>query len=187
MQDDLQCAFNVLVKGGVILYPTDTIWGIGCDATLETAVRRIYEIKHRSDSKNLIILVPDFDMLDRYVGPVPAVARELISLSERPLTLILDNARNLAPNVMADDGSVAVRVTGDMFCRQLIRLLGKPIVSTSANISGRPWPSCFIQIDKSIIKAVDYTVTLRQSEKTPGRPSGIIRLRADGTIKVIRE
>lgn len=151
------------------------------------AVKRIYNIKGRSDKKSLIILLDTTSKLDTYVSPVPEIALDLIRIADKPLTIIFEGARQLAGNLVGPDGSVAVRIIRDPFCEMLIRRLGKPIVSTSANQSGLPWPSTFSQIDASIIHSVDYVVRWRQSEKTKGKPSGIIRVGPDGTIKIIRE
>lgn len=180
-------AVNTLKQGGLILYPTDTIWGIGCDATREEAVARIYSLKKRQDEKSLLILLDTADKLADYVAEIPEMAWNLIEISDKPLTIIYPGAQNLARNLIAEDGSVGIRVVQDEFCRQMIRNFGKPLVSTSANISGQPWPSNFRKIDKSIIKAVDYVVKHRQTESTRGKPSGIIRLDRDGVVKVIRE
>lgn len=187
MENDIQKCLEVLRKGGIILYPTDTVWGIGCDAKNEKAVQRIYEIKKRTDSKSMIILIDHEDQLNKYVRDVPAVAWDLIELSENPLTIIYDDGGSLAPNVLAEDKSVAIRVCKDEFCKKLIYKLGKPIVSTSANISGEPTPQTFDEISDVIKKAVDYVVTLRHHEQKKSQPSKIIRLRNNGEIKIIRK
>jgi L-threonylcarbamoyladenylate synthase len=187
MNNDLANAVNILKKGGLILYPTDTIWGIGCDATNEEAVARIYEIKQRKDEKSLLILLSDSAMIENYVAEVPEIAWKLIEITEKPLTIIYPGARNLARNLIADDGSIGIRIVKDEFCYQMIRKLGKPIVSTSANISGMPWPPNFKKVEKSIVKAVDYVVNYKQSEENRGNPSGIIKLGLRGEVKVIRE
>ena len=185
--DEVKRACEVLRKGGVILYPTDTVWGIGCDATNEQAVQRVYDIKHRADSKSMLMLVDNDAKVSLYVKDVPDVAWDLIELSEKPLTIIYDNARNLAPNVVASDGSVGIRVTREAFSSQLCYRFGKAIVSTSANISGEPTPRTFSEISDEILEAVDYVVKCRRGEKKPTKPSSIIRLSAKGEIQIIRE
>lgn len=187
MNEEIKKACQVMREGGVILYPTDTIWGIGCDATNEEAVRRVYDIKRRDDSKALICLVDSADRLQRYVGDVPAVAWDLIEYADKPLTLILDNARNLAPNLLAEDGSVGLRVTREEFSRQLCYRFQKAVVSTSANVSGEPSPACFADICDEILNAVDYVVQSRRNEKKKAAPSSIIKLRPDGEITLIRK
>ncbi len=187
MQNDIKKACEVLKSGGVILYPTDTVWGIGCDATNEEAVKRVYEIKQRSDSKSMLVLIENPAKLQQYLTEVPDIAWDLIELTEKPLTIIYDGAKNLAPNLVADDGSIGIRVTDELFSRELCRQFRKPIVSTSANISGRPSPGKFSQIEKEIKESVDYVVTFRQKENTNAQPSGIVKLNKNGTIKVIRK
>ena len=187
MNEDLIAAVEILKKGGVILYPTDTIWGIGCDATNEEAVTRIYGIKQRQDEKSLLILLDDAASIENYVAEVPETAWNLVDITDKPLTIIYPGAQNLAKNLIADDGSIGIRIVKDEFCCQLIRRFGKPIVSTSANVSGMPWPTNYHKVDRNIIKAVDYVVTLRQDEEKRGKPSGIIKLGLRGEVKVIRE
>ncbi|MEO8149187.1 MAG: L-threonylcarbamoyladenylate synthase [Bacteroidia bacterium] len=186
MENDIQKCLEVLRKGGVILYPTDTVWGIGCDAKNEKAVQRIFEIKKRTDSKSLIILVDHENQLNKYVREVPAIAWDLIELAEDPLTIIYDDAGSMAPNVFAEDGSVGIRICKDEFCKKLIYKFGKPIVSTSANISGERWPENFSQITDEIKNAVDYVVTWRQNEMKKSKPSKIIKLKVNGEFKIIR-
>lgn len=186
-QDDIAQACEVLQRGGVILYPTDTIWGIGCDATNEAAVRRVYEIKRRADSKALIVLTDSMTKVDFYVQEVPDIAYNLVDLSEKPLTIVYSQARNLAPNLLAEDGSVAIRVTRESFSQALCRKFRKAIVSTSANVSGTPAPACFAQIDDDIKAAVDYIVEARRDDTTESQPSSIIKLGAGGLVKIIRE
>ena len=186
-EEDIRQAVEVMRRGGVILYPTDTIWGIGCDATNEEAVRRVYDIKKRDDSKALICLV-DFDhRLQRYVSDVPNVAWDLIEYATRPLTIIFDKAKNLAPNLLAEDGSVGIRVTREEFSRELCYRFQKAVVSTSANVSGEPSPACFDDISDEIKNAVDYIVQSRRKEKTKAAPSSIIKLRPDGEVTIIRK
>ncbi|MBQ7484753.1 MAG: threonylcarbamoyl-AMP synthase [Bacteroidaceae bacterium] len=185
--EEIKKAIEVMRNGGVILYPTDTIWGIGCDATNEEAVKKVYEIKKRADSKALICLVDSEAKIDFYVKDVPSVAWDLIELSTKPLTVIYDGARNLAPNLLAEDGSVGIRVTNEEFSKQLCFRFRKAVVSTSANISGEPSPKSFADISDEIKNAVDYIVGVRQNEKGGVKPSSIIKLGAGGVVQVIRE
>ena len=172
--------------GGVILYPTDTIWGIGCDATNSEAVARVYQIKQRDDSKALICLVDSEGRLQRYVRQVPDVAWDLIELADKPTTVILDGAVNLAPNLVANDGSIAMRITREEFSRELCYRFQKAIVSTSANISGQPAPQNYRDISPDIINAVDYVCWSRRQEHKPHQPSSIIKLSLNGEVKIIR-
>jgi len=174
-------------KGGVILYPTDTIWGIGCDATNEEAVRRVYEIKQRSDSKAMLVLVDSAAKVDFYVREVPDITWDLIEVAEKPLTVIYPGARNLAPNLLAEDGSVGIRITNEEFSRRLCLQFKRAIVSTSANISGQPSPANFSEVSDEIKSLVDYVVKYRQDEIGHPQPSGIIKFDADGTFKIIRK
>ena len=183
---DIKNAVEVLRKGGVILYPTDTIWGIGCDATNADAVRRVYEIKKREDSKALICLVDSADRMQRYFRNVPDVAWVLVDYATKPLTLILDDAVNIAPNLLAEDGSLGIRVTHEEFSRQMCYRFQKAIVSTSANISGEPSPQNFYDISEEIKNQVDYIVNFRRGEKSKAQPSQIIKLTKDGEVKIIR-
>ena len=185
-ETEVEKALEVLRNGGVILYPTDTIWGIGCDATNENAVRRIYEIKNREDSKSMIILVADErDILQHVAAPDLAVF-DFMQEQTRPTTIIFEHAVGLPRNLIADDGSVAIRIARDEFCRHLIKRLRKPIVSTSANISGQPSPKNFTEVSEEIQKAVDYVVKWRQDDTTIAAPSQIIKWNNDGTRVVIR-
>ncbi len=186
-REDIKKAIDVMNRGGVILYPTDTIWGIGCDATNEDAVRRVYSIKQRADAKALITLVDSEAKIQSYVTEVPDVAWDLIELSTRPLTVIYDGARHLAANLLAEDGSAAIRLTNEPFSKELCLRFRRPVVSTSANISGQPAPATFDEISDEIKQAVDYVCTSRRNERTPSRPSSIIKLGATGEIKIIRE
>jgi len=186
MIDDIKAALEVLQKGGVILYPTDTIWGIGCDAGNEEAVNRIYDIKKRIDSKSMLVLMENVGLLERYVAEVPEIAYDLIELTEKPLTIVYDGAKNLARNLLAEDGSIGIRITIEAFSSDLIRRFKRPIVSTSANISGKPSPACFGEIDKLIIVAVDYVVKYRQDDTHKATPSSIMKLGSGGEIKIIR-
>ena len=174
-------------EGGVILYPTDTIWGIGCGATNEDAVRRVYEIKQRQDSKAMLVLVDSSVKVDFYVRDVPEVAWDLIDLADKPLTIIYSGARNLAANLLAEDGSVGIRVTNEDFSKRLCQQFRKAIVSTSANISGQPSPKNFSEISEEVKSAVDYIVGYRQEEMSNPKPSSIIKLDKGGVIKIIRE
>lgn len=199
-EQDIKNAVEVLRRGGIILYPTDTIWGIGCDATNEEAVRRVYEIKQRDDSKSLICLVDSDARLQRYVRNVPDVAWQLIDClkepeaegrrskaeGQRPTTLILDGAVNLAPNLIAADGSIGIRITQEPFSRELCYRFQKAIVSTSANISGEPAAQNYRDIDPRIIEKVDYVCWSRRQEHKPHQPSAIIKLGLGGEVKVIR-
>lgn len=175
-------------KGGVILYPTDTVWGIGCDATNAEAVARVYRIKQRDDAKALICLVDSDDRLQRYVRQVPAVAWDLIdATTDRPTTLVLDHAVNLAPNLISEDGTVGIRITNEAFSKALCYRMQKAIVSTSANISGMPTAQNYRDIDPAILEAVDYVCETRRQEHKPHKPSSIIKLTADGVVTVIRK
>lgn len=187
LKDEIKKACEVMQKGGVILYPTDTVWGIGCDATNEEAVRRVYEIKRRADSKAMLVLVDSQAKVDYYVEDVPAVAWDLIDLATRPLTIIYDGARHLAPNLLAEDGSVGIRVTSEPFSKELCFRFRKAIVSTSANISGEPSAGVFSEISEEIKQAVDYVVDYRREETGHPAPSSIIKLGKGGEVKVIRE
>lgn len=187
LQEDVKNAIEVMRKGGVILYPTDTIWGIGCDATNPDAVRKVYQIKQRDDSKALICLVDSDARLQRYVRHVPDVAWELLDAVVNPTTVILDNAVNLAPNLIGEDGSIAMRITKETFSHELCYRFQKPIVSTSANVSGEPAAQNYPDIDPTIIEAVDYVCWTRRQEHFPHKPSSIIKLGADGEVKIIRK
>ena len=189
-EQDIKNALEVLRMGGVILYPTDTVWGIGCDATNREAVKRVYEIKEREDSKALICLVDSDARLQRYVRHVPDVAWQLIdSLQDsdaKPTTLILDGAINLAENLIAEDGSVALRITQEAFSKELCYKFQKALVSTSANISGQPAAQNYQDIDPVLLERVDYVCWTRRQEHKPHTPSSIIRLREDGEVTIIR-
>ncbi|MEE1414985.1 MAG: L-threonylcarbamoyladenylate synthase [Prevotellamassilia sp.] len=185
-REDIKKAIDVMNRGGVILYPTDTIWGIGCDATNEEAVKRVFEIKRRSDAKALISLVDSEAKIAFYVREVPEVAWQLMDVAERPLTIIYDGARNLAPNLMAEDGSAALRVTQEEFSQNLCMRMRRAVVSTSANISGQPSPRKFQEIAPEILEAVDYVCTSRRNESENPPASNIIKLGVGGEVKVIR-
>ncbi len=185
-ENDITQCVNTLNNGGLILYPTDTVWGIGCDATNAKAVKRVYQLKQRDDSKALIVLIDNADHIDHYVVDVPAIARELIDVAVKPLTIIYEGAYNLAPNLLGDEDSVGIRIPNDEFCHQLCARFGKPIVSTSANVSGKPTAKTFADIDPAIVNGVDYAVEYRRNDTTPHHPSNIILLSRDGTFKIIR-
>lgn len=185
-ENDITQCVNTLNNGGLILYPTDTVWGIGCDATNAEAVKRVYQLKQRDDSKALIVLIDNADHIDHYVVDVPAIARELIDVAVKPLTIIYEGAYNLAPNLLGDEDSVGIRIPNDEFCHQLCARFGKPIVSTSANVSGKPTAKTFADIDPAIVNGVDYAVEYRRDDITPHHPSNIILLSRDGTFKIIR-
>ncbi|NLJ21398.1 MAG: threonylcarbamoyl-AMP synthase [Bacteroidales bacterium] len=187
LQEEIRKAVEVLRQGGTILYPTDTVWGIGCDATNEEAVRKVYEIKRRSDSKALLVLVDSASKIPSYVDEVPDMAWQLIEITEKPLTIIYPEAKNLATNLIAADHSIGIRVTRELFSKTLCEQFRKPIVSTSANISGKPTPSNFSQIDEEIKSAVDYVVNWRQDEKSEPQPSSIIKLDKGNVIQIIRQ
>jgi L-threonylcarbamoyladenylate synthase len=185
--DDIKNALTVLKEGGIILYPTDTIWGLGCDATNQKAVERIIKIKSRSEGKSLLILVDGEQMIERYVREIPEIVYELTSVSDSPLTIIYPSGKNLAEGVCSDDGSVGIRICNDDFCRELISRLRKPIISTSANFSGRSSPGNFSEIDKSVIDSVDFVVKYRQNDRQKQVASPVIKVNIDGTIKIIRK
>jgi len=186
-KEDITDSLLALRKGGIILYPTDTIWGLGCDATNPLAVENIFRIKSRSESKSLIILVDGLNMIERYVRDVPDIAFELVSVSKKPLTIIYPDGKNLSPGICSEDGSVGIRICHDEFCKELIRQLRKPIVSTSANLSGTASPQNFMEIDRSLINAVDYVVKYRQDDRQKHSPSSVIKVEKNGVLKILRE
>ena len=185
--DDIIKAVEVLRSGGIILYPTDTIWGIGCDATNPAAVRRIYEIKQRIDAKSMLILMENPNLLNSYITEVPEIAWDLIEVADNPLTIIYPGAKNLATNLIAADGSIGIRITSEPFTQQLIQRFRKPVVSTSANISGQKSPKNFAGVSDEIKQLMDYIVTYRQDDLTGANPSGIIKLGVGGQIEIIRK
>lgn len=187
MKEDINKAVEVLNKGGVILYPTDTIWGLGCDATNEDAVKRIYEIKNRTDSKSMLVLLDNINKIASYVVEVPEIALDIVEVSDKPTTIIYPGAKNLAKNIIADDGSIGIRIVEDKFCQNLIQRFKKPLVSSSANISGQKSPTNFSEISEDIIKNVDFVVNYKQDDKSFNRPSSIISVGLGGEIKIIRE
>lgn len=184
---DIEHACEILRTGGVILYPTDTVWGIGCDATDSRAVRRVYDIKRRADSKALILLVADADMMRAHSAPLPEAAEMMIAHpDERPTTMVVDGGKGLAPEVLADDGSVGMRIPHEEFVQTLCRTFGRPIVSTSANISGEKSATCFADIAREIIEAVDYVCLSRRDDTSPARPSKVVKIDRDGHIAILR-
>jgi len=185
MNEEINKALQTLKEGGLILYPTDTVWGIGCDATNSEAVEKIYKLKQRNDSKALICLVADDRMLKKYVKKIPEAAFDIFDVSDDPITIIYDDAQNLAKNLVAEDNSIAIRIPNDDFCFQLLRRFNGAIVSTSANISGMPTPKSFKEISREVLKGVDYVVNLNH-EKICSKPSSIIKLSNDGVVKIIR-
>ena len=186
LKEEVRKACEVLKNGGIILYPTDTIWGIGCDATNELAVKRIYELKHREDNKAMLVLLDDVGKLASYVE-VPDVAYELLEVNDKPMTIIYPNAKNLAKNLIAQDRTIGIRITSEAFTKALLYRFRKPIVSTSANISGEPSPKCFADISDAVKSVVDYVVDFRQEETSNPAPSSIIKLGVGGEIQIIRK
>jgi L-threonylcarbamoyladenylate synthase len=186
MQNDIKVAHELLLTGGLILYPTDTIWGIGCDATNEEAVDKIYQLKRRADAKTMLVLIDTTSRLQQYIREIPEVAYELLDVADKPLTIIYPNAKNLASNLIAEDGSIGIRLTNDLFCQQLISRFRRPIVSTSANISGEKTAYAFSEISSEIKNGVDYVVKWRQQENTRAQASSIIKLGIGGEIKILR-
>jgi len=199
LQEDLQEALQVLRDGGIIVYPTDTVWGIGCDATNEEAVKRIYALKQREDSKSMLVLLDSSAKLNYYVADIPEAAWALLEASDyseesgdsdysekKPLTIIYPGARNMARNLIAEDGSVGIRITNEPFSKALCAQLKHPIVSTSANISGHPSAPFFAQIEKEILEGADYVCQFRRDDDCPKEPSSIIKVCADNTFKIIR-
>ena len=185
--DDVMNALRVLRAGGVILYPTDTVWGLGCDATNAMAVRKVFDIKQRDDSRSLIILVNSVSMLERYVVDPPEVALQMAEWSQKPLTIVYDRGRSLAEGVASADGSVGVRICSDPFCDELITAFRKPIVSTSANISGTDAPAIFDEITQEVISAADYVCLYRQNDRSRFPASSVIKVSANGAVKILRE
>lgn len=186
INEEIQKAFEVIQQDGIILYPTDTVWGIGCDATNEEAIAKIYKLKQRDDSKSMIVLMNGEKMMYNVFKDIPEVAWQIIDLSEKPTTLILDNPRNVAKNIIAEDKTLGVRMVKEPFCFKLMERMKKPLVSTSANISGQPTPIAFKDISPEIINGVDYVVNLHR-DKINGKPSTIIKLTSDSQVKVIRK
>lgn len=186
LKEEVKKAVEILREGGLILYPTDTVWGIGCDATNEAAVQRLLQLKGRASDKGLIVLLDVAGRLETYVKEVPNNAWDLIEFSEKPLTIIYDTPQRIAENAKASDGSIGIRITKDEFCQKIIEQLKKPIVSTSANLSGRPFPESFADIGEEVLQGVDYVVNLRRTEKKINPPSTVLRLKNDGQIIFLR-
>jgi len=187
LKEEIINALAVLKAGGIILYPTDTVWGLGCDATNPEAVAKIYALKNRADTKSMIILLDTENKLQSYVNEVPDIAYDLIEYTEKPLTIIYSGAKNLAENVISEDKNIGIRIPKHDFCQQLIQRFRKPIVSTSANISGEPTPTNFSKIDQKIIDGVDYVVNLEQESSEIKQPSTIMKLEIDGQFTFIRK
>lgn len=184
---EVQRSLEVLKNGGTILYPTDTIWGIGCDATNNRAVEKVYRLKQRVESKSLIVLLDDIEKLSEYVTKVPDIAADLILTYDKPLTIIFPNAKNLAKNVIASDKSIAIRIVKQPFCQEVIKSLNKPLVSTSANVSNAPTALTFSKISKEITEKIDYVVNLYQGRLNQTKPSTIIKITEEGDYVVVRE
>ena len=187
MKEEIKNIVKILNSGGVILYPTDTLWGIGCDATNEKAVQRIFELKQRADSKSMLILTDNVAKVERVVEAMPEIAYQLIEVSENPLTIVYPKGKNLAPNLLAEDGSVGIRVTNEIFSKSLCEAFRRPIVSTSANISGKPSATIYKEISAEIINGIDYVVNYHQNDNDKNSASSIIKHGADSTIKIIRK
>ncbi len=186
-KEDIKNAIDAMRKGGIILYPTDTVWGIGCDATNAEAVAKVYKIKQRDDSKALICLADSVDRVQRYVRDVPSVAWDLMEIADKPTTVILDGAVNLAPNLIAEDGSIGLRITNEEFSKELCYRFQKPIVSTSVNISGEPAAQNYCDIAPEILEAADYVCWTRRQEHKPHKPSSIVKISRDGQVSIIRK
>jgi L-threonylcarbamoyladenylate synthase len=195
-KEDLNEALRVLRSGGVIVYPTDTVWGIGCDATNEQAVKRIYQLKQREDSKSMLVLIDSPSKLNYYIADIPDAAWTLLEATDndegqmdecpKPLTIIYPGARNLAPNLIAEDGSIGIRITNEPFSKALCAQLKHPIVSTSANISGRPSARFYAEIEQEVLDKADYVCHFRRDDDVPCEPSSIIKINNDGSFKIIR-
>jgi len=185
-EEDLRLSLKVLKQGGVILYPTDTIWGLGCDATNASAIEKIFKIKLKPEKKGLIILVNGEAMVERYVKDVPDTAFQITAISDKPLTIVYPEGKNLAPGVCSENGSVGIRICGDPFCHELITRFRKPIVSTSANLSGKSSPSHFGEIDEVITVAVDFVVKYRQQDRQKQASSPVIKIDRNGVFKILR-
>ena len=187
VDEDIKNACDVMRRGGLILYPTDTVWGIGCDATRSSAVRRVFDLKQRADHKALIVLIDNADNLWRYVDNEPEIAYDLIDVSVNPLTIVFDHGRGVAPELLGPDGSIGVRVTRETVSQRLCRAMKCPIVSTSANIAGKPTPAIFREISPEIIEGVDYVMQSRRNDDARHAPSSVIKLSNDGAVKILRK
>jgi L-threonylcarbamoyladenylate synthase len=186
METEIINSIKTLKQGGIILYPTDTVWGIGCDATNSDAVKKIYALKQRKETKSMVCLVNNIDMLKTYIDAIPVTATNTIKKSQKPTTIIYNNPKGVAKNLVTNDNTLAIRVVNNVFCNELIKHLKKPLVSTSANISGQPTPKSFAEISEQILKGVDYIVNL-PDEKSEAKPSAIIKLENDGSATFIRK
>ncbi len=186
MQNEINNSLKILKKGGTILYPTDTVWGIGCDATNAKAVAKVFNLKSRPEKKSLIILLDEISKISDYVKVFPPQVIDLINSYDRPLTIVFPGAKNLAKNLISDDGAIAIRVVNNAFCKKLISELGKPLVSTSANISGSPTPNVFRDISKYIKEKVDYIVNVDQEKLVPAKPSSVIKIDVNGSYEILR-
>jgi L-threonylcarbamoyladenylate synthase len=186
MRDDIKKAVEILKQGGIILYPTDTVWGIGCDATNDVAVKKLYQLKKKGE-ESALVLVSDIDMIYRYIQTVPEIAIQLVEISDKPLTVVFPKACGVCPDITATDGSLGIRLVNHEYCNVLIRTLRRPLVSTSANISGSTAPRTFSEISKAIIEGVDYVVDAKYAGKMTGKPSSIIKIGLSGEVKIIRE
>ena len=185
--DDIRSCLKVLRQGGVILYPTDTVWGLGCDPSNSDAVEKIFWIKRRHESKSLILLADSLSMIGRYVKEIPSVASDIIEVTDKPVTIIYPGAKNLADGIASEDGTVGIRITSDRFCLDLIREFRKPLVSTSANISGEPTPSFFGEISGEILNSVDYIVNYRKNDLQKRKASPVIKVNLNGVVSIIRK
>jgi L-threonylcarbamoyladenylate synthase len=184
---DITACLEVLKAGGIILYPTDTIWGIGCDATNESAVKKICALKQRDEAHSMLLLVEHINRIGRHIKQIPDAAIQLLEVNDKPMTIVYPGAVNVASNLIADDGTIGIRITDDEFCKKLISALGRPLVSTSANISGEEYPETFKEIPDEIKNGVDYVVKWRQKDPNPGTPSSIIKVGIRGEIEIIRK
>ncbi len=187
LDEDIRAAVDVMRRGGLVLYPTDTVWGIGCDATNDEAVRKVFALKRRADAKALITLVSDVAMLERYVDEVPEVAYQLIDCAVSPVTVVYDRGVGVAPSLLAPDGSIGIRVTSERYSRSLCRGLRRPVVSTSANVSGAATPQCFARIAPEILEGVDYVAGYRRDDTTPATPSSVIKISSGGLFTILRK
>lgn len=186
VESDIKACLKVLEDGGIILYPTDTIWGIGCDATNAAAVQKIYSLKQRPDNKSMIVLMAQERDILQYVSAPDMEVFNFLDKVQKPTTVIYEGAIGLAENLCGEDGSVGIRIVKDEFCKHLVKRFGKPIVSTSANISGQPSPAHFAAVDNAIRKGVDYVVQYRQDDDRPNTPSSVVKWNKDGTVTVLR-
>jgi L-threonylcarbamoyladenylate synthase len=186
MIDSIKEVAEILKQGGIILYPTDTVWGIGCDATNDEAVRKLYNLKQKDSETSALILVADINMIYKYVQTVPDIAVQLVEISDKPLTVVFPNACGVSSEITASDGSIGIRLVNHEYCNSLIRVLKRPLVSTSANMSGMPAPKSFSEISKTIIKGVDFVVDAKYAGKMTGKPSSIIKIGLSGEVKIIR-